>query len=96
MRTRSMWQVLEAIAAEREEQDKRWRSQWKPGGVSAETKLAILGEEFGEACREALENGETSHLRYELIQCAACCVAFAESIEPVDQANAGDWGEMEI
>lgn len=53
-------------------------------------RVAVLGEEFGECCRAALErgvDGETAHdnhgkdLRKELIQLAAVAVAWIEALD---------------
>jgi hypothetical protein len=46
-----------------------------------------LGEEFGEVCR-ALMDGTRAELRAELIQLAACCVAWVEGIDRTDAAAA--------
>lgn len=66
--------TLQAIAAERRRQDKKWgeqnhdRFKW----------LSILGEEVGEANRAALEE-HSDEYREELVQVAAVCVAAIES-----------------
>lgn len=48
-----------------------------------EMKLPVLGEEFGEVCRELNERkpGWRKRLRTELIQLAACSVAWAEALK---------------
>lgn len=62
------------------------------GAVTSSDKLAVLSEEFGEAAREVTEilikaskgedpNGNYCALRKELIQVAAVCVAWVESLE---------------
>lgn len=49
--------------------------------------LLIIGEEFGEICKEANEYSFSSDLKRiqdlqtEAIQCAACCVAMVESLD---------------
>ena len=70
--------VLLDIVAERKEQDKLWGPQdHKPFKW-----LAILGEEYGEACEAALEaNNIRYRYREELIQVAAVAVAAVESID---------------
>ncbi len=43
--------------------------------------LAVLGEEFGEVARAINENDSKIHLREELVQVAAVCVAWIERID---------------
>lgn len=78
--------VLTEVVFERAKQDRKWGEQnHKPCEW-----MTVLGEEFGEACQEALrvrfgENslGMTDYtaLREELIQCAAVAVAIIECID---------------
>lgn len=82
--------IYDDINAERERQNKKWGLQthdfykW----------MAIINEEMGEVCEEILEadaamkSGVTSlakqhevNMREELIQVAACVVAFLEQLE---------------
>jgi len=73
--------VLSDIHAERRRQDAIWArrpGKWdQPLGL----KLAVLMEEVGEIASE-LQNNEinTVALRNELIQTAAVCVAWAETL----------------
>lgn len=50
--------------------------------VSAEAKLAVLAEEFGEVARAVCERDERN-LAEELIQVAAVCVAWLEGMREV-------------
>lgn len=45
------------------------------------TRLAVLGEEFGEVCKELQDGGTVENLRKELIQVAAVAVAWVEAID---------------
>lgn len=78
-----MNQQLESIAAERKRQDQKWGEQ----NHSPLFWLSIIGEEYGEMCKEANEfefSGDIQRmkdLQQEAIQCAACCVAMVESID---------------
>ena len=77
--------VLADVLTERSRQDKKWGEQnhlpayW----------MTILGEEFGEACQEALrvEFGakSTDDLRAELIQVAAVAVGAVERLDRLRQ-----------
>jgi len=50
--------------------------------------LTILGEEYGEACRAALEAGNIRYrYRDELIQLAAVAVAAVESIDRYNEGG---------
>ena len=73
--------VIYDILEERQEQDKKFGDQdheplmW----------LAIIGEEFGEASQEIIEDRPKEY-REELVQLAAACVAALESFDK----NKGD------
>lgn len=68
--------VLSEIREERERQVAKWGDQsHKPYPVW----VTILGEEFGEAAKEVLEERH-QELYDELIQTAAVAVAFAEAL----------------
>jgi hypothetical protein len=83
--------VLEAVDEEREHQDMKWGEQnhLEPYWV------AILGEEFGEACQAALNYHDDAvkrhgfeipekvyqDLRKELVQVAAVAVAWIECLD---------------
>lgn len=58
------------------------------GGLSPEACLAVVAEEFGEvaevvADKLAGKGLDTEHLRTELVQLAACCVAWVEQLDEV-------------
>lgn len=81
--------IFAEITQERDRQDEKWGEQ----NHAPFTWLAILGEEFGEISRAALEahfqQGVTSvpltqnyrHYREELIQLAAVAVAMVECLD---------------
>jgi hypothetical protein len=77
--------AYESIECERGLQDAKWDEQ----NHDDPFWLCIVSEEFGEvgkAIIEAVEQGHDTdayeeHLRYELVQVAACCVAWIEAIE---------------
>lgn len=79
---------LQQVADERARQDERWG---KPAerGLTAETWLAILGEECGEVCRASLPDGQGrgGDLRHELVQVAAVCQAWCEALLPYEPAG---------
>ena len=68
--------VLCEIANERQNQDNKWGEQnhhvlfW----------MSVLGEEYGEACKSAIE-GDVLSCRTELVQVAAVAVAAIESLD---------------
>jgi NTP pyrophosphatase (non-canonical NTP hydrolase) len=69
-------QIYKEIKQERKSQNKKWGEQnHKP-----EKWLAILGEEYGEACKSAIEFDKSSY-RKELIQVAAVAVAAIENLD---------------
>lgn len=86
----SHMEVLYEVQAERQRQDDIWGEQnHDPFGW-----IAILGEEYGEVCKDALkmyfggaESGKPVHhtriklYREELIQVAAVAVAAVESLD---------------
>ena len=67
--------IFQNIALERRRQDAKWGEQ----NHDAFLWLAILGEEFGEAAKAAVE-GRIADLRTELIHVAAVAVAAIESL----------------
>lgn len=68
--------VLSDVRAERQRQKEKWGDQsHKPYSVW----VTILGEEFGEAAKEVLEERH-QELYDELIQTATVAVAFAEAL----------------
>ena len=89
--------IYEAIADERARQN-QLKAEGKFMYTCADpqmtdgARIAVLGEEFGEVCRAALErgvDGEMSYdkhgkdLRKELIQLAAVSVAYIEALDAV-------------
>jgi len=85
MTTRSTVEVISEVLSERIRQDHKWGEQ----NHSPVEWLAILGEEYGEACRGALEahfpgyeiTGDFSNYRAELIQTAAVAIAAVECLD---------------
>jgi hypothetical protein len=80
--------VIHDIRDERQEQDEKWGEQ----NHSDLKWLSILGEEFGEVCKEVTEDNPAKErikssldcqkdLKKELIQTCAVCVAWLEAIE---------------
>ena len=74
------------VLAERERQDAKWGEQ----NHDPFTWLAILGEEYGECCKEALEmkfanvedpSGYLANFRSELVQTAAVALAIIECLD---------------
>lgn len=85
--------IFDEIAAERTRQEDAARRHARVGWCSladprtaTEYRLAVVGEEHGEVCRELNEirvgnvSGVTN-LRHELIQLAAVAVAWVEGID---------------
>ena len=66
--------VFNDITKEREHQYKKWGEQ----NHEPYKWLTILGEEYGETCKEALENNHDNY-RKELVQVAAVAVAALEA-----------------
>ena len=82
-------EALQLVRDERARQNAKWHR--KPGQWpdSDGTKLAVLLEEVGEVGRELLESGvihrgkpPQPNLRAELVQVAAVCVAWIETLPP--------------
>ncbi len=80
--------IFDDIAAERKRQDNlrdMGKFAWTLADVEKFHPMAgtsPLGEEFGEVCRAVCENDHTN-LREELVQLAACCVAWIEGLDRV-------------
>ena len=68
--------IYKAIDLERHRQD-RLHPTWP---ADARYALSVLAEEFGEVA-EALNDGRERGLRAELVQVAAVCVRWLESME---------------
>lgn len=64
-------------------------------GLSTERRLAALGEEFGEVCRELTYDnaGDKNNLYKELIQVANIAISWAEYIRTISQAILNPWTE---
>lgn len=77
--TEAQSQVFFDIRVERQRQVEKWGDQsHNPQDVWA----VILGEEYGEVCKEVLELGiYNGKLRKELIEVAAVAVAWIEAID---------------
>lgn len=88
--------ALRSISIERDrQQGLKARGQFKyscaDSEMNAMEKIAVMGEEFGEVCRAALEMASLSNdlhfgnareaLRAELVQLAACATAWVECID---------------
>lgn len=72
------------VAAERQRQNEKWGVQRHEWG----DWIAILGEEFGEACQEALRlkfdrSNRLLALRAELVQVAAVSAQIIEHIDEI-------------
>jgi hypothetical protein len=72
--------IFSEVNAERDRQDGKW------GGIPGverrddHTYAAVIGEEFGEACKAWLER-DAAALRAELVHLAACAVAWVEELD---------------
>ena len=80
--------VLQDIHKERDRQDSMWGEQ----NHSPIEWLAILGEEYGEACKGAIKvlnysNEDYYEYRDELIHIAATAVAAVESLDRQEDKN---------
>lgn len=78
--------ILAEISAERDRQDAKW------GELNHDQFywIGILGEEFGEVCKDAIEFSRDKY-RKELIQTAAVAVSMLESLDR------GNWDDrMEV
>lgn len=78
--------IVREIWLERMRQTRLWGDQWEHGNTHDETKMVILAEEVGEVAKAVLEVGKTE-LRKELIQTAAVCVAWLESLDPISASK---------
>ena len=83
--------IYEAIADERARQERKFLHTCASPDFKAFThfgRVTVLGEEFGEVCRAALDVDKGDHpntarakLRDELIQTAAVAVAYIEALD---------------
>lgn len=76
-----MAQTLEAIEKEQARQEEKWGIQRHAPALW----MTILAEEFGEVARAILEDEPQEHLIEELIQVAAVCATWVDSLEEEDQ-----------
>jgi NTP pyrophosphatase (non-canonical NTP hydrolase) len=79
--------IFQLISDERTRQRRKWNQphEWGRGdcsslNVAPIVKAAVLNEECGEVAKAVLEKDNAS-LKTELIQCAAVCVAWLESLK---------------
>lgn len=92
--TLKQFNVWSRVIEHRKEQEKKWPGQTCAGDVDPLKKLAVVFEEAGEVATEVndaydnlgkwtyLEKMECrERLRTELVQLAACAVAWLESME---------------
>lgn len=77
--------VFNLINLERDRQDMKWGSQRH---LSDQKWAVILGEEYGEACKEVLEVNDAK-LFTELVQVAAVVTCWLEALI-VKRRNCGD------
>lgn len=88
--------VLIDVRAERDRQDRKWGEQ----NHNLMVWLAVLGEEYGESCKAALDSrvgsktgkATLADVRMELVQTAAVAVA---AIECLDR-NAAAWAAVPV
>lgn len=78
--------IWPAILNERERQRRLWNREhdWGRGDCSSTevediVKAAVLTEECGEVVAAVLDRDDAEHVRRELIQVAAVCVAWLEA-----------------
>lgn len=74
--------VLREVAAERDRQNRLWNREPGRWLLSDEAKLVVLVEEVGEVARAIHDREGNDRLREELIQIAAVCTAWAETLSP--------------
>jgi NTP pyrophosphatase (non-canonical NTP hydrolase) len=82
--------ITEDILSERIRQIRLWDRKWCEWNSSLEHKSTVLLEEVGEVAHAVLEN-DIENLREELIQVAAVCVAWVETLDnELEQSKIGD------
>ena len=86
MPSRPKGRAVEDIFAERLRQDKKWGEQ----NHHPLYYLAILGEEYGEACKAAIE-GKWENYRKEVTEAAAVAIAMVECFDrnPITEETMG-------
>jgi NTP pyrophosphatase (non-canonical NTP hydrolase) len=72
--------IFDEVLKERERQIELWEREFYVWDASLEHKNTVLVEEVGEVAHAILEN-DIDNLREELIQVAAVCVAWLETLE---------------
>jgi hypothetical protein len=86
LRTRTMTatdEVFSLTVAERAKNRLRWGDQ---SGNTPEIWVTVLSEEVGEVSRALLERSPLDHLRAELVQVLAVCIAWLE-LQPAPAAG---------
>ena len=78
--------AIDLILSERLRQEKLmragkfpWTCATRNALVSKADKLSVLAEEFGEVAR-AINDDDPANLKEELVQVAACCLAWLEAL----------------
>ena len=71
----SLLDALQLVADERQRQDHKWGTV--RGHLSHDRWLSILVEEAGESA-EAMNDHDQGHLREEVVQVAAVCIAWLQ------------------
>lgn len=92
----NLFHILQDIIAERRRQNQlkaegRFPCTMDEPEMTNLTRLAVLGEEYGEVCR-ALQD-QPSNLRTEIVQLGACCVAwlqYLDSMQPTTKESTGE------
>lgn len=69
------------VALERERQNAKWGRVAGEWFVPNSDKLVVLVEEVGEVARAIYDGESDEHLMEELVQCAAVCVAWIETLK---------------
>ncbi len=90
----SMQLVGKWISAERRNQEaKRAAGKFRHGKAAADSdtsdefKCTVLGEEYGEVCKEVCEAKSDEKLKWELVQVAAVAVAWLQSMLQTGRVN---------
>lgn len=78
--------ICQEVIAERQQQDEKWGYDRV---LSSYSRLAVLMEEVGEAARACLER-DYPNLREELVQVAACAVAWVEQMDAQNETLLGN------
>lgn len=77
-------QFFDAVLRERARQIELWGTEKdqlkRHGRAYTYYKTIVLGEEYGEVCRAQFSEAHPDNLKEELIQLAAVCQAWAETL----------------